>query len=78
MSVIDRRALAPPALSGKRWVAALAGLALTASTALLLWRLAPAGPAIVPIALAGLSGLSAGALALGDRLAGRQRDDQLG
>jgi hypothetical protein len=64
MSVIDRRALAPPALSGKRWVAALAGLALTASTALLLWRLAPAAPAIVPIALAGLSGLSAGALAL--------------
>ena len=64
MSVIDRRALAPPALSGKRWVAALAGLALTASTALLLWRLAPAAPAIIPIALAGLSGLSAGALAL--------------
>ena len=64
MSVIDRRALAPPALSGKRWVAALAGLALTGSTALLLWRLAPDAPAIVPIALAGLSGLSAGGLAL--------------
>ena len=64
MSVVDRRALAPPALSGKRWVAALAGLALTGSTALLLWRLAPGAPAIVPIALAGLSGLSAGGLAL--------------
>ena len=64
MSVIDRRALAPPALSGKRWVAALAGLALTASTALLLWRIAPGAPAIDPIALVGVSGLSAGALAL--------------
>ncbi|MGA8448330.1 MAG: hypothetical protein WB766_24560, partial [Roseiarcus sp.] len=51
-------------MSGKRWVAALAGLALTGSTALLLWRLAPGAPAIVPIALAGLSGLSAGGLAL--------------
>ena len=63
MSVIDQRAVAPPIFSGKRWVAALAGLALTASVALVLRRLAPGAPAIIPIGLAGLSGLSVAGLA---------------
>ncbi len=64
MTVIDRRALAPATFSGKRRVAALAGLALTASVGLILRRLAPGAPAIVPIGLAGLSGLSVAGLAL--------------
>ncbi len=63
MTVVDRRALAPPSLSGKRRVVALAGFALMASIALLLRRIAPGAPAILPIGLAGLPGLSVAALA---------------
>ena len=63
MTVIDQRAVAPPIFSGKRRVAALAGLALAASVALVLRRLAPGAPAIIPIGLAGLSGLSVAGLA---------------
>ena len=59
----DQWARVRPRLSGKRRVAALAGLALMASIALLLRRIAPGAPAIVPIGLAGLSGLSVAALA---------------
>jgi len=64
MTVVDRSALAPPSLSGKRRVAALAGLALMVSIGLLLRRIAPGAPATVPIGLAGVSGLSVAALAL--------------
>lgn len=64
MTVIDQRAVAPPAFSGKRRVATLAGLALAASVALVLRRLAPGAAEIVPIGLAGLSGLSVAGLAL--------------
>jgi hypothetical protein len=63
MTVIDQRAVAPPIFSGKRRVAAVAGLALAASVALVLRRLAPGAPAIIPIGLAGLSGLSVAGLA---------------
>jgi hypothetical protein len=64
MTVLDRSALAPLNLPGKRRVAALAGLALMASIALVLRRVAPGAPATVPIGLAGISGLSVAALAL--------------
>ena len=63
MSVVDERALAPPTFRAMRRVAALAGLALAASIALVLRRLAPGAPAIIPIGLAGLSGLSVAGLA---------------
>jgi hypothetical protein len=65
MTVVDPSAISPPSLSGKRRVAALAGLALMASVALLLRRVGPDAPAAVPIGLAGVSGLSVAALALG-------------
>jgi hypothetical protein len=64
MTVVERRALAPQSLQAKRRIAALAAVALLASLAFLLRRVAPSAPAIVPFALAGLSGLSVGALAL--------------
>jgi hypothetical protein len=63
MTVVDQRALAPPSLFVKRRAAALTGLALMASVALLLRRVAPGAPATVPIVLAGLAGLSVAALA---------------
>jgi hypothetical protein len=64
MTVVERRALAPLNLPAKRLIAALAGLALMASIAFLLRRVASGGPAIVPVAFTGLGGLSVGALAL--------------
>ena len=63
MSDVDERALAPPTFRAMRRVAVLAGLALAASIALVLRRLAPGAPAIIPITLAGLSGLSVAGLA---------------
>ena len=63
MTVLDRRALGPPSLSGTRRVAALAGFALLASIALLLRRVAPGAPATVEIALVGLPALSVATLA---------------
>jgi hypothetical protein len=63
MSVVDERALAPPTFRAMRRVAVLAGLALAASIALVLCCLAPDAPAIIPITLAGLSGLSVAGLA---------------
>jgi hypothetical protein len=63
MTVVERRTLAPQILSGKRRIAALAGLMLTASIALFLWRLAPSAPAFLPVGVAGLSGLSVVGLA---------------
>ena len=63
MTVLDRSALAPQSLPGKRRVAGLAGLALMASIALLLRRVAPGSPATVSIALVGLPALSVAALA---------------
>jgi hypothetical protein len=59
MTAFDRRALSPPAVSGKRCVAAWAGLALMASIAVLLHRVAPDAPAIETTGLAGLAGLAA-------------------
>jgi uncharacterized membrane protein YdjX (TVP38/TMEM64 family) len=58
MTVVERRTLAPQILAGKRRIAALAGLMLTASIALFLWRLAPSAPAFLAFGVAGLSGLS--------------------
>ena len=63
MSVVDERALAPPTFHAMRRIAALAGLALAASVAVVLRRLAPGAPAIIAIGLAGLSGLSVAGLA---------------
>ena len=63
MTIFERRALSPPGASAKRSLAALAGLTLTASVALLLHRAAPGAPAIMPVGLAALSGLAALALA---------------
>ncbi|HEX9167738.1 MAG TPA: hypothetical protein VF886_02255, partial [Roseiarcus sp.] len=64
MTVVERRSPAPHGLVPKRRDAALAGLALAASIALLLERVAPGGPAIVPMGLASLSAVSAVGLAL--------------
>ena len=63
MTAIDRRTLSSPILSGSRLLAALAGVALTASIALLLRRMAPGAPGMVAIGLAGVPGLSVAALA---------------
>ena len=63
MTVFERRALSPPDASVRRSLAALAGLALMASVALLLHRAAPGAPAIIPLGLASLSGFAALALA---------------
>jgi hypothetical protein len=62
MTVFDRRALSSPGGSVERSLAALAGLALMGSIALLLHRVAPGAPAIVPMGLAALFGLAALAL----------------
>jgi hypothetical protein len=64
MTLFERRALSPPHVFGKRSLAAFAGLALTASVAFLLHRVAPGAPAIATAGVAGLAGLAALALAL--------------
>jgi hypothetical protein len=64
MTLFERRALSPPHVLGKRSLAAFAGLALTASVAFLLHRVAPGAPAIATAGVAGLAGLAALALAL--------------
>jgi hypothetical protein len=63
MTIFERRILSPPGASAKRSLAALTGLTLTASVALLLHRVAAGAPATMPVALAALSGLAALALA---------------
>jgi hypothetical protein len=63
MTVFDRHALSPPDASAKRSLAALAGLTLMASIALLFHRAAPGAPAIIPVGFAGASGLAMLALA---------------
>ena len=63
MTAVVPRSFSLPPRSAKRSFAALAGLALMASIALLLYRAAPGAPAIIPISFAGLSGLAALALA---------------
>ena len=63
MTAVVPRSRSLPPRSVKRSFAALAGLALMASIALLLCRAAPGAPAIIPISFAGLSGLAALALA---------------
>ena len=63
MTVVVPRSFSLPPRSAKRSFAALAGLALMASLALLLYRAAPIAPTIIPISFAALSGLAALALA---------------
>jgi hypothetical protein len=64
MAIFERRdAISPPGVCAKPSLAALAGLALMASIALLLRRIAAGAPAIIPTGLAGLSGLATLALA---------------
>jgi hypothetical protein len=64
MTLFERRALSLPAVSANRSAAVLASLALTASLAFLLHRVAPGAPAIATAGAAGLAGLAALALAL--------------
>ena len=63
MTAFERRARWSPQVSTERQVAALVGLALMASIALLLRRVAPGAPATVGIVLVGLPALSVAALA---------------
>ena len=63
MTIFERRALSPPGASAKRSLAALAGLTLTASVALLLHRAAPGAPAGMRAGVTAVSGLAALALA---------------
>ena len=63
MTAVVPRSLSSPSRSAKRSFAALAGLALTASVALLFYRAAPGAPAIILTGLAGFTGLAALALA---------------
>ena len=64
MTIFERRALSPPRVSTERSLAVLAGVAMTASVAFLLRRVAPGASAILPAGLSALSGLAALALAL--------------
>ena len=63
MSAFNRHALSSPHIASERGFAALTGLALMASVAVLLHRAAPDAPAIIPAGLAGLAGFAALALA---------------
>ena len=64
MAIVEPRALAPLDLPGRRLIAALAGFAIMTATAFMLRRAAPEASSIIPLACAGLAGLSVGALAL--------------
>jgi hypothetical protein len=64
MTVLDRPAPVSASVPGTRRVAALLALALVTSIALLLRRVAPGAPAIVPIGLTGVSGLVVATLML--------------
>jgi hypothetical protein len=63
VTAVVPRSLSPPRRSAKRSFAALAGLTLMASIALLFYRAAPGAPAIILTALTGFTGLAALALA---------------
>jgi hypothetical protein len=63
VTAVVPRSLSLPRRSAKRNLAALAGLVLMESVAFLFLRIAPGGPAIVPIAFAGVSGPAALTLA---------------
>ena len=64
MSALDQRALAPSRFLVNRLFACGGGIMLAASVGFLVWRIAPAAPAVIAIALAGAAGLSVIALAL--------------
>ncbi len=63
MTVFDRHAVSPTAVSANRSLGALAGLALMASIAFLFHRAAPGAPTIIQAGFAGVSGLATLALA---------------
>ena len=63
MTAVVPRSLSSPSRSAKRSFAALGGLALMASVALLVYRAAPGAPAIILTGLTGFTGLAALALA---------------
>ena len=63
MTAVVPRSLSSPSRSAKRSFAALGGLTLMASVALLVYRAAPGAPAIILTALTGFTGLAALALA---------------
>ena len=64
MAIVEQRALAPLDLPGRRLIAALSGFAVMTATAFMLRRAALEASSIIPLACAGLAGLSVGALAL--------------
>jgi hypothetical protein len=63
VTAVVPHSLSLPRRSAKRTFAALAGLTLMASIALLLYRVAPGAPATIPTGLAAFAGLAALALA---------------
>ena len=64
MAIVEQRALAPLDLPGRRLIGALSGFAVMTATAFMLRRAALEASSIIPLACAGLAGLSVGALAL--------------
>ena len=64
MAIVEPRALAPLNLPSRGLIAALAGFTVMTAMAFMLRRAAPEGSLVIPVACAGLAGVSAGALAL--------------
>ncbi len=64
MAIVEQNALATLDLPARRLVAALSGFAVMTATAFMLRRATLEASSIIPLACAGLAGLSVGALAL--------------
>ena len=64
MAIVEQFALAPLDLPPRRLIAAISGFAVMTATAFMLRRAALEASSIIPLACAGLAGLSVGALAL--------------
>ena len=64
MAIVEQHALAPLDLPSRRLIAALSAVAVMTATAFMLRRAALEASSIIPLACAGLAGLSVGALAL--------------
>ena len=64
MAIVEQHALAPLDLPPRRLIAAISGFAVMTATAFMLRRAALEASSIIPLACAGLAGLSVGALVL--------------
>src|SRR5580658_7763383 len=64
MAIVEQRALAPLDLPARRLIAPITGFAVMTATAFMLRLAAPEASSIIPLACAGLAGLSVVALAL--------------